>query len=276
VLAVNRAVYLGPDKAGSTWLYDTLRAHPAVCAPRAKELFFFDRYHHLGVGWYESQFQVTDQTKLKLDVSHDYLFHPLAPKRLHAYDPDTLLIVGLREPLSRAVSSYLYMRSQGRTKLSFERAVFEIEELLDHGRYAKWISRWLDYFDREQMRYLVFDDLVADADSAASRLAKSLGLTGVPLRSAGHQNGARAARLPSAVALGRKAAGLIRSRGHPALVQLLKGNPLLSQLLFRDLAEDERVQVSDDLRLSLHRDISVETAELDRLTGLDLSVRWAP
>ena len=35
-------LYIGPDKSGSTWLYEVLRRHPEVFVPSVKDLYFFD------------------------------------------------------------------------------------------------------------------------------------------------------------------------------------------------------------------------------------------
>ena len=48
-------VYIGPDKAGSTWLFGLLNRHPDVFMTPAKDLYFFDRYYDKGIEWYAKQ-----------------------------------------------------------------------------------------------------------------------------------------------------------------------------------------------------------------------------
>ncbi len=50
-------MYIGPDKAGSSWLHEVLLIHPQVYMPVAKDLYFFDRYYDRGMSWYLSQFE---------------------------------------------------------------------------------------------------------------------------------------------------------------------------------------------------------------------------
>ena len=41
-------IYIGPDKAGSSWLHEMLIGHPEVYLTPAKDLYFFDRYYDRG------------------------------------------------------------------------------------------------------------------------------------------------------------------------------------------------------------------------------------
>ena len=76
-------VFLGPDKAGSTWLYQLLDWHPQAFVPPAKEMFFFDRYFDRGVDWYARQYADVGRHELVVaDISHDYLFSSAAPVRI--------------------------------------------------------------------------------------------------------------------------------------------------------------------------------------------------
>src|SRR5688572_24495864 len=68
-------LFIGPDRAGSTWLYETLSRHKQAYMPNVKEFFFFDRYYHRGWRWYESYFKNADQgSRVIGEISHDYLF----------------------------------------------------------------------------------------------------------------------------------------------------------------------------------------------------------
>ncbi len=40
-------IIIGPQKAGTTWIYEYLKTLPGVCVPvKVKETFFFDKYYH--------------------------------------------------------------------------------------------------------------------------------------------------------------------------------------------------------------------------------------
>ena len=65
-------LFLGPDKTGSSWMFNLLRSHPECFVPRAKDIYFFNKYYHLGWDWYLSHFKNADSFKAVGELSHDY------------------------------------------------------------------------------------------------------------------------------------------------------------------------------------------------------------
>ena len=107
-------IYIGPNKAGSSWLHEVLVRHPQVFMSPAKDLYFFDRYYDRGLAWYLSQFTGAGPEHLVVgEVCQDYLFHPDAPERMAASLGSCRMMVTLRDPADRAFSSYLYMLRSG-------------------------------------------------------------------------------------------------------------------------------------------------------------------
>ena len=49
-------LFIGPDKAGSSWLFRVLGSHPEVYLSPAKDIYYFDRYYDRGIDWYLSRF----------------------------------------------------------------------------------------------------------------------------------------------------------------------------------------------------------------------------
>jgi hypothetical protein len=273
---MQHCVYIGPDKAGSTWFYDTVRSHPQVATPRAKELFFFDRYHHLGVKWYLEQYEPLPRTALvRVDVSHDYLFDPEALRRLHDFDPDTIIYVGLREPLSRAVSAHAYMMSQGRTALPFSTAVQQISELLEHGQYGRLLAPWVEVFGSHNFRYLLFDDIVEDEESAAEGVFRGMGLhTPSGFIAPGNRNPARVARKPATVRVLRHVGNMIRHIGRPQLVERAKRSFVVRRILFRAPEQHERTVVDSELSEEIVRSMTDDVMLASEITGIDLVALW--
>lgn len=78
-------IYIGPDKAGSSWLHEVLLTHHQVFMPPAKDLYFFDRYYDRGLGWYLGQFAgATSDQSVVGEVCQDYLFSSQAPLRIRS------------------------------------------------------------------------------------------------------------------------------------------------------------------------------------------------
>jgi Sulfotransferase domain len=174
---------IGAQKAGTTALYAYLRWHPEITGPSWKEVSFFDRHWWRGERWYRGQFPLRSGGRLVGEASPSYLFHPLAPERVHALVPEVRLVALLRDPVARAYSHYQHEVALGREPLSFEDALDaeeertrgEVERLVadprgfsrpwwDHtyaarGLYAEQLERWLAVFPREQLLVVRTEDL---------------------------------------------------------------------------------------------------------------------
>ena len=133
--------YIGPDKAGSSWLHTMLDHHPQIYVTEAKDLYFFDRFYHRGQDWYARQFGgALEHHRYIGEVCPDYLACPKAPARMQEVIPQARLVVTLRDPASRAFSSYLYMRKHGEGPPTFREALHSFPALLDHGRYGTQLA----------------------------------------------------------------------------------------------------------------------------------------
>ncbi len=270
-------IYIGPDKAGSSWLHEVLLTHPAVYMPPAKDLYFFDRYYDRGLPWYLDQFAgATDQHAVVGEVCQDYLFNDLAAARIWESLGAVRTMVTLRDPADRAYSSYLYMLKQGERPGSFLDALVARPELLDHGRYATGLARFFEVFGRDSVYVAVFDDLVADPQSFVDELIAWLGLEPLLL-----SDELLSARLPAARArsmlvsrLARQGADLARERLDGAnLVGRIKRSALVQRSLYVPLGND-RPEMTPEERAAVQGALGEEVRRLDEWFGLDLATRW--
>ncbi len=173
-------ICIGIQKAGTSWLYRMVEQHPEVLASEPKELHFFNREHNYrrGLDWYLSHFAWNDQAKAAGEFTPDYLWvreklgegpalaaTPNVPERMAEAFPDLQLIVILRNPVTRAVSSYYH--HIGAARLSPNRRLSEVGDewgILSMGHYADHLERWFRYYPRERFQILVYEeDLTGDA-----------------------------------------------------------------------------------------------------------------
>ncbi|UFN46295.1 sulfotransferase family protein [Nocardioides okcheonensis] len=268
-------LYVGPDKAGSSWLHETLIKHPDVYLTPSKDLYFFDRYYDRGMGWYAAQFKDARDEKVVGEVCQDYLFHPEAAKRIHHELGDVSVMVSLRDPVDRAWSSYLYMRKHGIGPDTFAEALRSCPELLDHGRYATGLDRFLDLFPRERVHVALFDDLEADPQRFLDDVTAMLGVARQPL-----DDKEREARLPAAKARSvhlasavRKGADWVREHDGARLVGAVKRSPLVHRVLYRPI---DRAAVRPDHSdvLTVRRELDSEVTALESTFGLHLRESW--
>ena len=269
-------LFIGPDKAGSTWLDRAFRAHPDVFLPRAKELFFFDRFFDKGIDWYSNHFSTARVDQIAGEISHDYLFSDLACDRIASVVPNVRLIVCLREPVQRAYSAYLYMVKQGRTNASFDVAMHEIEELTDHGRYSSHLSRYLARFGRSQLHIAVFDELVRDSSAFFDKICQFLCVPQIQLAESlrGKSLPASRSRIPALTRTLRRSAWAIRRLGIPGIISIAKSSPYLNRLLFQEYSSDSKPNMSPHEFERCRSIFAAEVAQLDDLLGTSLRRLW--
>ena len=269
-------MYIGPDKAGSSWLHEVLLTHPQVFMPVAKDLYFFDRYYDRGLDWYLSQFESAQPSQVVVgEVCQDYLFCAEAPKRIAESLGSSRFMVTLRDPADRAFSSYLYMLKQGQRPGTFLEALDSRPELIEHGRYATGIKRFTEQFGQESIYVAVFDDLVSDPQAFIDRLLEWLEIEPLVLG-----DELSATRLPAGAARSaliarwaRRAADVVRERDGANLVGRVKRSPSVQRVLYRTLTDDKPVMSATE-RLAVYRALASEIASLDRDFGLSLAERW--
>ena len=145
------------------------RARPApdVFLASSKGLYYFDAHFDRGEGWYLGPLRRSGEFLARGEVSHSYLASLEAPERIARLNPAMRLLVCLREPVDRAFSDYLDLRKNQQYDGPFDDALDRYPRLLDRGRYATHLRRYLAVFPREQVLVQLFDDLKADPQAYA-------------------------------------------------------------------------------------------------------------
>ena len=270
-------IFIGPDKSGSTWIHDVLTWHPDIYVAPSKELEFFDRYYHRGLDWYLGYFQDAGRNHRVIgEVCHSYLFSVEACARIQQNFPKMKLLVCLREPVARAFSSYLYMIKQGRLSCSFAEAVDDVEELIDHGYYARHLQPYIEQFGKEHIYVAIFDDLQSDPTMFAGAMFSFLGVDvlDLPEELCGKSLPASHPRSLMAAKFAKRSALLIRALGLPGIVSKIKGLPLMQQILYKQYDQGKKptpdIQTITRLRLAFAGDVR----QLDEYFGLGLAAKW--
>lgn len=269
-------VYIGPDKAGSSWLHAALSLHPQVHLSEAKDLYFFDRFYSRGPQWYAEQFRGSGPQHLAVgEVCPDYLASPQAPSRMHEVIPEARLVATLRDPATRAFSSYLYMRKHGEGPDTFREALSTFPDLLEHGRYGTQLRRFRQFYGPDLLLVGLFDDLREDPQGFLDGLTDWMGLdrNQLPEGDLEAKLPASRARVPVVAWLVRRAANLVRTHDHATLVGRVKRSPLVHRLLYTPLGDQAPVLADEDrdlVRTALYE----EVLEAERITGLPLRERW--
>lgn len=196
---------IGAAKSGTTSLYNYLSQHPDAFMCPVKEPRFFayaenppdmvgpgDQSSNEAAGAvysmdaYRSLFSGATTEPVVGEASPVYLYDESAPRLIHKHCPDATLIVLLRNPIERAYSHYLHLYESGREPLDdFEAALDAEEERIAAGYewswhyrrmgfYGRQLSRYLDYFHREQLQIYRFEQLRADNVRFAQTVFRAL------------------------------------------------------------------------------------------------------
>ncbi len=168
------AFIIGAQKAGTTELFSILSLHPDIVPSINKEVHFFSseyKYANYGLQWYKKQFPYIPiwSSKILMEATPSYMFSPLAIERIKTYNPNSKIIILLRDPVKRAFSAWNMFnkefRKKDRDKLllderSFDKAIHdEVNDpnkenkryYLSKGHYSDQLEIVFKYFDPENV-----------------------------------------------------------------------------------------------------------------------------
>jgi hypothetical protein len=166
-------ICIGAQKAGTTWLFKMLSAHPGVFVPPAKELHFFDQRRNLarGLEWYRQQFAPGLARRARGELTTNYLWvtyydgeaerHDRVadiPGKLRESFPDIRLIVILRNPVERAISGYYH--HIGARRVAPTSSILKVMDqwgIGSMGFYDEHLRQWFNVFPRDRFLILLYE-----------------------------------------------------------------------------------------------------------------------
>lgn len=194
---------VGAAKAGTTSIHAYLKQHPEVFLSTPKEPRFFalegqtldfqgptpiiNRTSVTTWEDYQALFAGAEGKTAVGEASTIYLSDPSSVNRIQHYLGQPKIIAILRNPVSRAYSSYLHLVRDGQETLSFEKALEQEDERISNnwpplwhyrqrGFYHDQVKRYLEAFGPEQVKVLLFDDLRQNPQAMMSEIFKFLGI----------------------------------------------------------------------------------------------------
>lgn len=185
-------IVIGGMKCGTTTLYEYLARHPSIFMSTNKEPSYFSdpRVNALGDEYYASLFEGAREDQLCGEASTSYTRYSEyrigveppewvdyldAPRLLHDRVPDAKLIYLLRDPVKRAYSHYSFLM-QYHPVVSFAEAVEQHEAIISASRYIEHAERFLKHFRRDQLLFVMLDDLQSDPERTLDTIQQFLGV----------------------------------------------------------------------------------------------------
>ena len=265
-------IIIGAMKSGTTTLYRHLSQHPGIDMSRDKETDFFVAEKNAGRGldWYSAQF--TRGEAVRGEASPNYAKRrdfPGVPERMAATCPDVRLIYVLRDPIIRAESQFRHSVLIGdlRPDLSDFAGSHEYMHIMDASHYAHQLDAYLQYFERDAVLVLDFDDLVRDPQGTLNRVFTHIGVAPVSIAEAEVRNdSSQLSRVPAPVL--RFAQSQVGRRIAGALDRDLRDK--VRHVLARGRARTAP-QFPSELRERMRAELVPDVARLRAMTGMPFS-----
>ncbi|HXM74083.1 MAG TPA: sulfotransferase domain-containing protein [Chthoniobacterales bacterium] len=187
-------ILAGAQKSGTTALHYFLSKHPDITMGDQQEIHFFDSDEFFaGTVDYDllhRHFPRVARSTIAGECTPSYLYWKPAAERIWQYNPKIKLLVLLRNPIDRAFAHWNMQRFKGREPLDFLEAVKEekiriggappIEArrfaYVDRGLYAQQLGRFFQFFPREQVKVMKFENFQTHQRETLDSIFSFLGL----------------------------------------------------------------------------------------------------
>jgi hypothetical protein len=177
---------IGAMKSGTSSLHTYIAKHPDVFMCWHKEPQFFSRQENYarGLDWYFSLFRGARDDQICGESSTCYSRWPYfgnVAARIHEAVPDARFIYVMRHPVERAYSHYRHEMEERKIHgnnemISFNEALEKVPEIFDTSLYRRQIEKFLDYFPRDRLLLLFFEDLTREPAPVLEEVQRFLGL----------------------------------------------------------------------------------------------------
>ena len=183
---------IGVQKAGTTTLDDWLAQHPQIyCYESLKDVLLFARFNSTDEILQRMQKEPAPYKgePVVLQSAVNYIFYPQYLQQLAQMQPNAKLLLILRNPVDRAVSSYGYFTKMLRETRSMEEALVYTPSAntdfsrdnsdftyIEHGLYARQIRNCLQYFSKDQLLVLDYDELAKNPKVLLQQIYTFLGI----------------------------------------------------------------------------------------------------
>ncbi|MGF1579899.1 MAG: sulfotransferase [Gemmataceae bacterium] len=182
-------VVIGAAKSGSTFLSRCLGEHPDVFLyPQEVAIFESPDWEEQGIS--SLQELLGYRTECRVGITRpSYVGKPEVPARIVQHLPKAHLIAILRNPIDRAISSYYHNMSYGFLPIldhelgmrhvlnkAYSKRYRRAEEILENGRYYKYLREYKYYLERGQLLVLLHDDLIQNPVETIQQAYRFLGL----------------------------------------------------------------------------------------------------
>jgi hypothetical protein len=271
-------IVVGAQKAGTTWLHNTLEYQNEFwCPANLQETHFFDRYYEYGYKWYESLYKGARKSQITFDVTPAYLCNPLVPKRIISYENiskrNIKIIIILRDPVNRAISAYKMKVNKGAYNLVLSEALKVDTSLIVKSRYLEPLTKYKKLFDESCIRVFIMEEVFGRLCDFLCRVRQFVQAE-EPLVNPYGGVRVNAASEGKSYYFARVVSNALRRLGFERVVHKVKRSRW-ARYLRRDPSQENTPVIDDDGVQRLHEELSNEAKEvLDLLDRQDILDLW--
>ena len=169
---------MGPQRAGTTWIYRYLWSRGDVCLPEeVKEIFYFDRNFDRGEKFYKSHFKPLNKHNVVMEVTATSFDCKEAPERVFdLFGKDVRLVCPLRHPVVRSYSLYLHYLRYGIVSGTLQEACLQVPQILDSSRYEKHLKNWYKFYDKKNITFIYQEELEVNQLEFVRNLCNGIGI----------------------------------------------------------------------------------------------------
>jgi len=304
-MSLPNTLIAGGAKCGTSTLFHVLRQHPEICGPKKEEVDFFTsdfefKYGQVFYEWY--YYNAYRGEKVLFDINPDYIYQPLALKRIRdVYSPENIFIF-VRNPVKRMTSHYWHnVRFFWENRTLSEAVEAELsdgqkwpsDQIIEDsrfryvgcGQYLKHYNALRDIFPQAKVCFIKFEEFFRNGAVQANMLFSKLGLADTPVKNRHDNRGGkrRVDLMQKAVFDFKVGNGETKNLTGDAMIvwdgenmDRLVLNPSQKAIQWAENAKklyDQNIE-PDLLSRVQEAHFSTELAELESVSGLDLS-DWA-
>ena len=195
----------GFTKCGTSSLQNALKKHPGVFLPTPKETYYLHwrkKYDDSPERYKEKYFANVQKNKKIGDIEPAY--HNCAIGAYECFGKDLKLIFMMRNPADAAYSYFKMMMRRTEYKKQvgyykkykkFDVRMFDdfMNDYVFNGKdrrykYAEIIDEYLQYFDKENMMFVLFEDLIQEPTRVLDEIQEFIGVKRKEYKSLPHSN----------------------------------------------------------------------------------------
>ncbi len=294
---------VGNPRSGTTALHNILSQHPDIYIPDPVAPYHFctdihkesDKFHgkmkyftkYRSIVEFEQLYNGRRESIL-CDISTNYLISKKAAENIYKYNPKAKIIIMLREPIDFLRSLHQELVFQGVERYaSFEKAltaekkrrkgedipkkISTPQDLFYFKRadFVRKIRRYYKFFDKKQIKIILYDDFKNDYDKTIKDILEFLGVDSQIKLKNKVVNQSKVVNMPN---LNRLISILSTMTIKNVVPTKIRRN--VGKMIKKRISSKKREEIPKETKEKLMKYFKPQVKELSKITNIDLCEKW--